>query len=191
MDMLPYEMVYKIMLTVSFDDIVSFCKISTRNKKLCDDSVFWMEKLDQDFSYINDVGTRVKASDYVKHYHHTDQRGIDIYRRWLEHENLIVVDVDVKFKNNDIVIWLLEKNVPDILIINDLDPLDEAVNALNTQLFVLASLAARYNNIELVNWLDQIGISSILPEPGYENSYLYAYKYLVDTNQLGDHRLFR
>lgn len=162
MDMLPYEVVYKIMLSVPFKDIVSYCKISTLNKMLCDDPLFWMDKLDQDFSYVNGGGYTVKASDYVMQYQHPDQRPIDIYRRWSEHTEQIVQHTDIKYMYNDIIIWLLEKNI--------FDSFDRSIERTEQDfsvVYAIAHNALQYNNIELVNWLAQRGIDR-RPDPALD-----------------------
>lgn len=78
---LPYELNYKILLQSSYESIMNYCATNRTAKTICDDWMFWMQKLDQDFTSSTSDGTPLIPSQYVNQEQHTDTGSV-VYRKW-------------------------------------------------------------------------------------------------------------
>ena len=117
----PLELIYKSLLDVDYIGIVNYCSTSREARKICNDNVFWMMKLNHDFTIINRDGKMLIPSDYVKQYPHTDVTGQDIYKRWNEFDKtaceldgktacqIEVLIVNLKKRNSDILMYHIEQ----------------------------------------------------------------------------------
>ena len=131
-DSLPLELLYQILLPVSYNDIVSYCRTSVRSKIICNDTRFWMQKLDQDYAHLSD--DHMKPSDYVRLY--GDTEGIDIYKRWeVTYKN---VENMVKYGYNDNIMWMS--------------------NMMGDGPEYFINHATRYGNMEILRWAYECGI---------------------------------
>ena len=166
-DRLPHELIYKILLPMSHDDIIAYCGVSKSANIICSDYTFWMEKLNLKLSYINGDGVRILASDYVRNFGHHDQSGLKIYKRWIMGGTDIIPYV--KGGYNDMVIWLLNKyRVSNKSIYKYI--VDMSVESNNMEILlwfeernILPSIsganhAAENGNIEMLEWLERRNI---------------------------------
>lgn len=77
MDTYPPEIIHKILLQLTYLDVLNYCAVNTKTKIYYTDFYFWTLKLDADFK----IGTKLLPSQYIKSYATID---IDekCYRRW-------------------------------------------------------------------------------------------------------------
>ena len=78
----PLEIAYQILLRMSYNDILNYCATNSESRSLCDDNVFWINKLDHDFK----PTSQGLALEYVKKYSHSDMKAQFIYKRWMDFE---------------------------------------------------------------------------------------------------------
>lgn len=122
MESLPLEIIYKILLNLSYSDILNYCGVNTHSTHLYIDVYFWMMKLDKDFIINGDL----RPSEYIKSYN--PNMGNNVYKRWYEAKQLgyrkvgnpyISEDQCVaiykekqlgqyKMKDLDILLWLMD-----------------------------------------------------------------------------------
>lgn len=41
MEVIPYELLYPLLLTLPYEDIINFCSTNITNKSICNDKYFW------------------------------------------------------------------------------------------------------------------------------------------------------
>ena len=70
----PLELIYKSLLDLDYTSILNYCSTSREARKICNDNIFWMMKLNYDFTIINQDGKILIPSDYVKQYPHRCER---------------------------------------------------------------------------------------------------------------------
>ena len=139
---LPYEILYKTLMPLPYRDIIAYCD-SDPSSTICDDNLFWLDKLDRELQYTNAQGVLMKPSDYVIRYGPGNERGIDVYVSWIEqkHNNIHEMENNIRRGYNDIVIWTLNDG-----------------NRTQEDYDWLANAAAEYNNIALLEVLIQNNI---------------------------------
>ena len=70
--LLPPEIIQYIIMRLSTIDTINFCTVFP----ICEDDIFWKNKLDRDFTTINDLGLVIKPSSNWN----SNRRGFDIYK---------------------------------------------------------------------------------------------------------------
>ena len=165
-DSLPLELWYQILLQLSYDDIVSYCRTSVRAGVICSDTGFWMQKLDYDYSHLS--GNDMKPSDYVRWYEHLDRRGIDIYRRWENKMLFMNVDTMVRDGNNANAIWIMsmKRNAP---YIRD-----------------IINVATKYGNMQILQWLDPYTPNIIALAEAAGNGHIQVLEWFEQRNIFSD-----
>lgn len=118
-DIIPPELIYDILLKLSYNDIMSYIQSSIKIMRICD-TVFWMNKLDYDFeSCGRDI---LIPSLYVKKYHEIGS-GKNTYRRWIHlndirnmllspggEENLDKIEkIYLSISGNDIILFQIDR----------------------------------------------------------------------------------
>lgn len=98
-DDMPLELIYKILLQTSYNDILSYCASHSKVSFIWDDMGFWMNKLDNDF------GDRLQPSVYVKNFG-VNNNGRDTYKRWDTYINVSTVSV---IDNIDIIMYNIDR----------------------------------------------------------------------------------
>ena len=127
---------------MSYDDIVSYCQVNKLANDVCQDIVFWLEKLDIELQYEGDGGYIFKPSNYIRLYEHPDQDGPSIYIRWKTHDLGKDFNDRVKNKYNDMVFWMMDRY--NKYFTNDIYR-------------TMAQSAAKGNNMEVLLWLEGRG----------------------------------
>jgi hypothetical protein len=98
MNYMPYDTIYEICLQLEYDDIISLCK-SEVIMNICDDKLFWMDKLRYDgISFSNKYNTNQLKILY--HYKRKAQKTGNTH-------------VTYKFSNLGDIVHLLPKNIID------------------------------------------------------------------------------
>lgn len=77
---LPIELKYKILLPTAYTDIMNYCSLNIDSDAICDDTYFWILKLDHDFTIQAKNGKIFIPSQYLKS---NVQQGHYIYETWL------------------------------------------------------------------------------------------------------------
>lgn len=154
---LPPEIIYQMLSNMQESDIMKYCATHVEAMKICNDTVFWLNKLNQDFN----TDTKFIASDYAIRYY-PNESGHSIYKRWnqymdnmkLFHDNPNMIRMNV-----DIIIFNLDQGYNDFL--------DE----IRTGLFEYALIHNDYNMIKYVQTLNaehldnfEIAFSNIIHE---------------------------
>lgn len=159
-DRLPAEIIYQILLPLSYEDTVSYCSVSKSAYIICNDSWFWIRKVDYELQYENCN----KPSDYIMRHGH--ENGIDIYRRWTHREGFYD---EITNKHNDIVFWMMDR-YPQYMT---------QASKIN-QYTKMYQDAAAVNNEEILLWLDSQGIVPDInaPNSAAENGHLNVLRHL-------------
>lgn len=158
----PYKINHQELLTLSYNEIASYCDINNISEIVCEDDSFWIEKLNHDMH----TGSGRRPSDYVIQYQHPDTRGLDIYKRWMEQNmndpnnvnyiisNLLslrfgsgqtpMTDISsdirgyIKMKYDDMVFWIMDVR-----------------NLTESDYYSIFIFASTYGNIEILNLIEQ------------------------------------
>lgn len=185
---IPVEIIYKILLLVSEVDIISYCHTCIHNMKILEDNIFWLNKLDYDFTMTEGA----IPSYYVNNYRHCDTLGYTIYKRWKyeittyqlsdyqpncfgnsdssderETDEMNYIDQVIK-GNDDIVLFRLECAQYDNHILEELQYSSiefisiDVINKLHDigQEFTIGDVdcAAANGRLDLLDWFESIGI---------------------------------
>lgn len=152
----PLEIMYNILLRMSYKDILNYCKMNREANMLCNDDLFWMNKLDIDFGYVpDDLWVRLHKdfisivngksvltpSKYVKAFSHPDKRGRNIYKRWNNYIQGITIS-DAKY--------LKDKGSIDYLVFNSARVGLEEISILE-----LIKFAILHDNITLLKHIKE------------------------------------
>lgn len=108
MNTLPSEIIQHILITLSYEDIISYCSINLVFQNVCNDKIFWLLLLDRDFTKYTQIGIFI-PSKYVTLYGPKSEPGQTTYKRWLTHQ--ISNITEIKFDdilNLDIIKWTLD-----------------------------------------------------------------------------------
>ena len=167
------ETINEVLLQLSYVDIMNYCATNIQSRTICNDSYFWMNKLDRDFSIIVN-GKNLIPSQYVTQYEINNGR--ETYKRWTEILAIVFDNQYVEMfsdrtwidKNYDVIIFRVDKgeyndDILNILMtralyqskINVLEWL-KAMNRIPSQEDVNG--VARYDNIQVLNWLERHGL---------------------------------
>ena len=152
MESLPPEILRQIIMSMSYDDIMSYCATSTLANTLCKDDLFWLVKLDHELQIVNKNGTIFRPSDVIRKYEHPDINGLDIYKRWNTYNiGINKVGFNVKFciehKYNDIAVWILSR----------------AYGNVEDHCIFIANISSEVGNIEILQLLDMKEIFRYMP----------------------------
>ena len=134
-EIFPNEILYKILFPMPYKDIIAYCSTNKSSNNICQDDIFWLMKLDQDIAF--------KPSNYVHNYSHPDVRGFDIYKRWHTTVTKSLLPL-INYGYNDLVVWILQRH--SVRCGNERD------------LMYVANYAAKFNNIEILSYLEETGI---------------------------------
>lgn len=134
MNTLALETIYDMMLKMSYSDLLIFCQTNSLTHTICNDRIFWLTKLDQDFTVYTEGGDLI-PSKYVMLYGDVNENGRSIYKRWMTGYNInfdeFVYSDDFMYKEqmnimeklqwkSDIIIWLLEQKPPTKYSLNNI-----------------------------------------------------------------------
>ena len=136
-DNLPPEVMYQFLVPLSYEDTISYCSINRAANSICQDTWFWIQKLDYKLQYPSGH----KPSYYIMNHEHPDDKGIDIYKRWMR-ENLGSGLYDkIKSKYNDMVFWMIDR-----------------YHKYITPSSEIYEYAAIFDNQEVLSWLTMQGV---------------------------------
>ena len=169
---LAIETVYNVLLYASYSDIINFCSTDKLSRSICDDSRFWLSKLDYDFTVLGINGNPVIPSKYITQYGGGgDERMQDTYLRWMGKPDPIRYHSILR-ENLDIAAYLLDSRMYDIKIIKNLvyyaleltvDILDILIK-LDSYGYVFdvdtMDQAIHYGWINIMDWLESKGIKT-------------------------------
>ena len=106
--LLPYEIVSNTLSTLSYRDIMAYCKTNKSANIICNDKKFWIDKLDNELQYVNSEDHIVKPSSYIILYN--SETAAHMYTRWITTLNMnISYYTMVKKGYNDMIMWMLNK----------------------------------------------------------------------------------
>ena len=88
--LVPVEVIYNILIDLCYADTVNYCSTNRDAKKICDDDMFWKQKLDRKYS--SELVNGKKPSDYAKYLNHRT-RYRNIYREWELGAAMLFTDV--------------------------------------------------------------------------------------------------
>ena len=154
-------------MSLSYDDIMSYCGTNKLANKLCKDSLFWLVKLDHELQFVGTDGILIKPSDYIRKYGHPDINGLDIYKRWNTYnigtnEVGFNIRLCVERKYNDIAIWILGKISTDI----------------EDHYIFIANISSEVGNTEMLQLLDDGKIFRYMLQSVRNYKYKEYMKYL-------------
>lgn len=139
-DTLSVEILYKILLYMKYDDIISYCETNKNAMSICHDVGFWSSKLNMEL-YSND-DDMIKPSHCIHNYQHFDKRGYNIYKRWKKEIQFNVpdtykanIDSNIKAGYNDIVIWFITCNMKHLRAIDFKNMANTAISNGNLEIF--------------------------------------------------------
>lgn len=164
MEQIPIEIIYDILLHVSYKDIMNYCASNRKSLEIYHDTSFWWAKLDWDFSTLCVCGKQLLPSYYVKNFGQMDNIQ-NIYVKWLNDRNEPIL-----LRNNDIgaIIFNAHKNgyidsddvrnVLQTLIRGDfLDELKHLFNdyilSYSTDANNTAIYAVTYDKLNILKWI--------------------------------------
>lgn len=149
MNNIEQEVLYNILIKLPLLDVARYCQTDLKARSMCQDSYFWLLKLNQDFQN----GNFFKPSDYVQAYGYS--MDINTYRRWdhakaTQYKEIFAKDHIIKRETykleekKDILMWLLESG----LYRNYMD-----VNDIRKFLNQVIDICAIYNDDDILKWL--------------------------------------
>ena len=171
-DALPSETIREILMSMSYDDVISYCSTRRSARLVCQDDLFWLVKLDREY--------RGRPSDYVRKYWHPDTRGIDIYRRWKSiSTNHYTVEYPfilcIQNGYNDIVMWMFDNMKQQGMRLN-IFTFNTAIKYDNTEIVQILEPKIRDANIHIMEQVKQgttstANIAALLGrlDPPYKN----------------------
>lgn len=99
---LPPEIIESILVDMDEESITQYCMTNTEARKVCNDKIFWLNKLNRDMS----GGSVFVPSDYVLKYS-SETDGHKIYKRWKRYQQWEKYSTDLKdlMSNIDSMMW--------------------------------------------------------------------------------------
>lgn len=102
MDQLPTEILQQFALIMDYEDLMEYCRVSKKTTKICNDNIFWLQKITHDFNiYISDQNAFFLYKMIIKM--------IDLYPE--------VYSLFKLGNNNAALLKLLENKNPDLHIV--------------------------------------------------------------------------
>ena len=59
---IPYELLYRILISIPYTDVISYCASSKSANTICGDDMFWLQKLDYELEFVSDKGIVFRLS---------------------------------------------------------------------------------------------------------------------------------
>ena len=169
----PSEVLYNILLNLSYPDILKYCSTNQRAKAICDDIYFWMIKLNHDFKIITPNGREYLPSQYVQKYPHSDTKGYDIYKRWnafRDADPYTSRNIQLQNGNFDILVFYIDINQDDtslqyliinsavannhISVLNHIIDINLSSPFLELFILLIIDLAIQHNTPHILDWLN-------------------------------------
>lgn len=175
LSLLPIDVARNILMELSYAHTLQYCSTSNEAMRICDDNLFWKEKLDTKYSSSNGL----KPSDYTKYLISIlDNSYKVIYEKWEHMAELSfseIVGEGNGYDIADVIIFRLDID-PNLMILSYISPiiriivrggsilaLEELLNRgfipINkTSTNLLIKNAVEYNRVDVLNFLEQRNI---------------------------------
>lgn len=171
---IPHEIQHLILLHISAKDIINYCLTCRQLRRVFYDPIFWLYKLDHDFTNINREGQVCQPRNYVTVYPHDNNFGYCIYKKWHKYhiysDIIYIMTCDLRKNHMDIEMFAYDMYNTD----NISDTMFKIINTGNLQLlqhiankkygrpvkfgYWYANIAAGNNHIHILQWFESQGI---------------------------------
>lgn len=183
---LPIEVIWNILLDMPYLDIMSFCKTGIPEvQEICDSDEFWISKLDKEYTVQSSDDVIHIPSSYITVYRNDEETGRDIYVRWVrglyiplptEFNVTLTYLTDNLNINVDIILFRVDmigiNNIQLMKIIQvlqmlaaqkgSIDLLDKLIQIGGVKSMVLMSIALRYDQMHVADWIFDNKIKQII-----------------------------
>jgi hypothetical protein len=118
MSEIPLHIRRYVLAHLSYVDIMNYCHMHGMSEKIINDTDFWMQKLNNDFSGLQNV-TQLKPADYVMRFCKKNEDFSTTYGRW-EYFRDSTIDTLSLQDNIDIIMFHLDTGRYDMKSLNKL-----------------------------------------------------------------------